>query len=189
MTPQQIASVDALKIESAEFAVMRQLAMRFRGLLMGSSMEKLDVWLQDARLSGVYGMQRFARAARQDFDAVRNAILEPWSSGQTEGQINRLKILKRAMYERFHGSLEKAAAVVGIEDVKGGAQARDFGLVAKLAGGEAVVGAEPRWRLDAAERRANAGRHLLRGLVRESDGEDPGGRKAIGRNALNDRGR
>jgi len=27
----------------------------------------------------------------QDFDAVRNAILEPWSSGQTEGQINRLK--------------------------------------------------------------------------------------------------
>jgi hypothetical protein len=31
------------------------LAMRFRVLLMGSSMEKLDVWLQDARLSGVYG--------------------------------------------------------------------------------------------------------------------------------------
>ena len=57
-------------------------------------MEKLDVWLQDARLSGVYGIQRFARAAGQDFDAVRNAILEPWSSGQTEGQINRLEILK-----------------------------------------------------------------------------------------------
>jgi transposase len=61
---------------------------------ISSSMEKLDVWLQDARLSGVYGIQRFARAAGQDFDAVRNAILEPWSSGQTEGQINRLEILK-----------------------------------------------------------------------------------------------
>jgi hypothetical protein len=111
MTPQQIASVDALKIESAEFAVMRQLAMRFRGLLMGSSMEKLDVWLQDARLSGVYGMQRFARAARQDFDAVRNAILEPWSSGQTEGQINRLKILKRAMYGRAGVELLRARMI------------------------------------------------------------------------------
>jgi hypothetical protein len=100
MTLQQIASVDTLKIESAEFTIMRQLAMRFRGLLMGSSLEKLDVWLQDAQLSGVYAMQRFARAARQNFDAIRNAVLEPWSSGQTEGQINRLKAIKRAMYGR-----------------------------------------------------------------------------------------
>ena len=43
--------------------------------------------------------------------------------------------------------------------------------------------------LDAAEGRADAGRHLLRGLVGESDGEDPGGRKAIGRDALDNRGR
>ena len=87
MTPQQIASVDALKIESAEFTIMRQLAMRFRGLLMGGSIEKLDAWLHDAQLSGIYAMQRFARVARQDFDAVRNAVLEPWSNGQTEGEI------------------------------------------------------------------------------------------------------
>ena len=32
------------------------------------------------------------------FDAVRNAIMGRWSNGQTEGQINRLKTLKRAMY-------------------------------------------------------------------------------------------
>jgi transposase len=43
-------------------------------------------------------MQRFARTIRQDLDAVRNAVSEPWSNGQTEGQINRLKTLKRAMY-------------------------------------------------------------------------------------------
>jgi transposase len=36
----------------------------------------------------------------RDFDAVRNAIAEPWSSGQAEGQINRLKTLKRAMFGR-----------------------------------------------------------------------------------------
>ncbi|MGO9847305.1 MAG: hypothetical protein ACLPKT_12075, partial [Methylocella sp.] len=73
MTPQQIASVDALKIESAEFTIMRQLATRFCGLLMGSSIEKLDVWLQYAQLSGVYAMQRFARAARQNFTAIRRS--------------------------------------------------------------------------------------------------------------------
>ena len=111
MTPQQIASVDALKSESAEFTIMRQLAMRFRGLLMGGSIEKLDVWLQDAQLSGVYAMQRFARAARQGFDTIGNAVLEPWSSGQTEGQINRLKAIKRAMYGRADIELLRARMI------------------------------------------------------------------------------
>ena len=116
MTPQQIASIDALKIESAEFTTMRQPAMRFRDLLMGSSIEKLDVWLQDAQLSGVYAMQRFARAARQDFDAVRNAVLEPWSNGQTEGQINQLKAIKRAMYGRAGIELLRARMIPLYQD-------------------------------------------------------------------------
>ncbi|MDB5401859.1 MAG: transposase, partial [Rhodopila sp.] len=40
---------------------------------------------------------QFREKLRQDIDVVRNAILEPWSNGQVEGQINRLKTLKRAM--------------------------------------------------------------------------------------------
>jgi transposase len=42
----------------------------------------------------------FARTLMVDIQAVRNAVNEPWSNGQTEGQINRLKALKRAMYGR-----------------------------------------------------------------------------------------
>jgi transposase len=41
-----------------------------------------------------------AKALKQDRDAIRNAIVEPWSSGQVEGQINRLKTIKRSMYVR-----------------------------------------------------------------------------------------
>jgi len=108
MTARQIVNVDALKVASAEFTAMRRLAMRFRGLLRGGNVEKLDVWLKDARGSGVYGMQRFARALRHDIEAVRNAVLEPWSNGQTEGQINRLKTLKRAMYGRAGINLLRA---------------------------------------------------------------------------------
>jgi transposase len=100
LTTRQIVNVDALKAASAEFTTMRRLAMRFRGLLLGGLVEKLDVWLRDARQSGIYGMQRFARALRHDIEAVRNAMLEPWRDGQTEGQINRLKTLKRSMYDR-----------------------------------------------------------------------------------------
>jgi transposase len=45
-------------------------------------------------------MEPFARALRRDIDAVKNAMAEEWSNGQAEEQINRLKVLKRAMYGR-----------------------------------------------------------------------------------------
>jgi len=45
---------------------------------------------------------------RQDLAAVQNVITEPWSNGQTEGQINRLKTLKRAMYGRAGVELLRA---------------------------------------------------------------------------------
>jgi transposase len=97
MTARQASSVDALKAGSAEFTTMRRLAMQFRGLLRSGTAERLDAWLTDARASGIYAMQRFAKTIRQDLEAVRNAVSEPWSNGQTEGQINKLKTLKRAM--------------------------------------------------------------------------------------------
>jgi transposase len=108
MTTRQTVNVDALKAASADFATMRHLAMRFRGLLRGGTVEKLKAWLSDARRSGIYGMQRFSRALRNDIEAVRNAVLEPWSKGQTEGQINRLKTLKRTMYGRAGVDLLRA---------------------------------------------------------------------------------
>jgi hypothetical protein len=108
MTARQVANVDALKAASAEFTAMRRLAMRFRGLLRGGTVEGLDAWLIDARASGIYAMQRFAKTIRQDLEAVRNAMSEPWSNGQTEGQINRLKTLKRAMDGRAGVELLRA---------------------------------------------------------------------------------
>jgi hypothetical protein len=49
MTARQVANVDALKAASADFTAMRRLAMRFRGLLRGGTVEGLDAWLIDAR--------------------------------------------------------------------------------------------------------------------------------------------
>src|ERR1700733_12456396 len=67
-----------------------------------------DIWLRDAQHCGLHAMRSFVRKLRQDIDAVRNAILEPWSNGQVEGQINRLKMLKRAMYGRASVELLRA---------------------------------------------------------------------------------
>jgi transposase len=108
MTARQAANVDALKAGSAEFTTMRRLAMQFRGLLRSGAAESLDAWLTDARASGIYAMQRFAKTIRQDLEAIRNAVSEPWSNGQTEGQINKLKTLKRAMYGRAGVDLIRA---------------------------------------------------------------------------------
>ena len=72
MTARQAANVDALKAASAEFTTMRRLAMQFRGLLRGGTTERLDAWLTDARASGIYAMQRFAKTIRQDLAAARN---------------------------------------------------------------------------------------------------------------------
>jgi transposase len=104
----QAIKVDMLKATSSELATMRQLAMRFRGILRGSDTGPLDGWLSDAARSGIHCMRQFASTLRQDLVAVQNAIREPWSNGQTEGQINGLKTLKRAMYGRAGVDLLRA---------------------------------------------------------------------------------
>jgi transposase len=108
MTERQLASVDVLKAASTDFCTMRHLAMRLRGLLRGGTVEALNIWLTDARSSNIHGIRRFSRTVRQDMAAVTNAVLEPWSNGQVEGQINRLKMLKRAMYGRAGVDLLRA---------------------------------------------------------------------------------
>jgi transposase len=62
--------------------------------------EDLDGWLAACTQSGIGTLVSFAKGLRQDYAAVRAALEEPWSSGQAEGQINRLKMLKRQMYGR-----------------------------------------------------------------------------------------
>ena len=108
LTPDQAVKIEALKLASPDFAAMRRLAMRFRGIFRSKDIEKFDVWLNDTQQSGIYAMHRFARTIRRDIDAVRNALIEGWSNGQTEGQINRLKTLKRAMYGRAGTELLRA---------------------------------------------------------------------------------
>lgn len=61
---------------------------------------RYDRWLDDALTCGVRAVETFARGLVQDGAAVRAAFTSPWSNGQTEGQITKLKLLKRQMYGR-----------------------------------------------------------------------------------------
>jgi Transposase len=108
LTDRQAKRVDALKRGSDAFAEMRRLAMRFNGILRSKKSKELDAWIDDAIDSELIPIMRFARVLRRDIDAVNNAIELPWSNGQAEGQINRLKTLKRAMYGRAGPELLRA---------------------------------------------------------------------------------
>ena len=61
---------------------------------------ELDAWMAEARACGVAAIETFAAGLEQDGAAVRAALTESWSSGQAEGQVNRLKLLKRQSYGR-----------------------------------------------------------------------------------------
>ena len=61
---------------------------------------RLPAWLKRAETSRVGDLARFARKLREDHDAVRAGLTLRWSNGQTEGQITRLKLLKRQAYGR-----------------------------------------------------------------------------------------
>ena len=69
-------------------------------MLRFGHLHHLKQWIAAAANSEVYALQRFAKALKHDGEAIRNTIVGPWSSGQVEGQINRLKMIKRSMYGR-----------------------------------------------------------------------------------------
>jgi transposase len=69
-------------------------------LLHNCQGDRLDAWLERADTSGVRELAAFAEGLRRDYQAIRAACALPWSQGQTEGQVHRLKLLKRQMYGR-----------------------------------------------------------------------------------------
>jgi transposase len=76
--------------------------------LFGADPARLDAWLTKVTASGPHHIRSFARWLMRDLQVVRNAITEPWSNGQAEGQVNKLKTLKRSMYGRAGPELLRA---------------------------------------------------------------------------------
>lgn len=93
---------------SDEIQTAKDLTDRFYRLLKSSQCESLKEWLSQARKSGIAEFVSFAKGLKQDLAAVESAIETSWSNGQVEGQVNRLKTIKRAMYGRAKFDLLRA---------------------------------------------------------------------------------
>jgi hypothetical protein len=86
----------------------RDLVDRFHAMIRNRKPEELDPWIVAAKESG---LASFATGIASDRDAVRAALVQPWSNGQTEGQITKLKLVKRQMYGRAKLDLLEARLI------------------------------------------------------------------------------
>jgi transposase len=95
----------ALCQRSALIAMAQVLVADFGRIVRARAHTELDAWLAAAARSQIAELVSFARGIHRDYDAVAAALRSPYSQGQTEGQVNRLKMLKRQTYGRANFDL------------------------------------------------------------------------------------
>jgi transposase len=86
-------------------ALAYELAQEFADMARKRMGQGFEAWLARATTSDIPELDRFARGLTDDRPAIEAALSLEWSNGQTEGQVNKLKLLKRSMYGRANFDL------------------------------------------------------------------------------------
>jgi transposase len=108
-----LSKVESVMIAAIEGGVpsvveAREIIADFHAMVRKKAIIDLPSWLDRACQSLVAS---FGNGVRKDEAAVRAAIVSPWSNGQTEGQITKLKLVKRQMYGRAKLDLLQARLI------------------------------------------------------------------------------
>jgi transposase len=100
------AFVEALFERCPELAIAADVGRQFVTMVRQRRADQLDDWLERAGQKDVPRQLRgLATSLKSDYQAVHQALTQTWSNGQVEGQINRLKLIKRQMYGRANHDL------------------------------------------------------------------------------------
>jgi transposase len=83
-----------------EIPILYDLTQGFAAVFREKQSDILQTWLDQARETGLPEIKSFCDGLLRDAKAVNAAVALPWSNGQVEGQIHRLKLVKRQMYGR-----------------------------------------------------------------------------------------
>lgn len=97
LTTAQTMTVAAIEERLPDLVEARDVVDSFHKMLRSKSKDDLEAWIDRAARSL---FASFANGVIRDWAAVENAITSMWSNGQTEGQITKLKFIKRQMYGR-----------------------------------------------------------------------------------------
>ncbi len=108
LTKAETITVAAIESGVALLAEARDLIAGFQDMIRRKATIELDAWLDRAK-GGL--VAAFANGLTKDKAAIAAAIASPWSNGQTEGQICKLKLVKRQMYGRGKIDLLQARVI------------------------------------------------------------------------------
>lgn len=100
LTAEQQRQLDQICQANEDLSTAYRLSQDFLGMLKDRRAHELKEWISAAKSSHVTELKSFARSVPPDYAAISAACSLIWSQGQVEGQINRLKCLKRQMYGR-----------------------------------------------------------------------------------------
>ena len=100
--------IDHLCRLSPEVKAAQELALSFIEMIRDRRAERFPGWISQVMESRIPELKSFADSLKQDQLAVVAALTHEWSNGRVEGQVNRLKLVKRAMYGRAKPDLLKA---------------------------------------------------------------------------------
>lgn len=125
-------SLDQLCEKDPHIAQTYELMQAFTTMLREREGERFDQWLDQVEKEGVPELQSFAQGLQKDYDAVKAGLTLTWSNGQTEGQVNRLKLLKRQMYGRGSFQLLRKRVLHRTPDQKASAPCIESSLSYKV---------------------------------------------------------
>jgi transposase len=108
---EELKIIQHLRRSSNQINNAYELAQGFQKMVRERIADGFEDWLLRAEKSIVPGMKNFAIGLRKDYDAVKMALSQPWSNGQVEGQVNRLKLIKRQMQGRAKLDLLKQRVI------------------------------------------------------------------------------
>jgi transposase len=83
-----------------EVELVYQLSQGFVEMVRERQAGKLENWLIQIEQSGIDELKTLGKGIKQDKAAVLAGLSLEWSQGQTEGQVNRIKMIKRTMFGR-----------------------------------------------------------------------------------------
>jgi transposase len=112
--PDEDVCVSALYEQGSHFKQAATLCQDFFQMVRDRRADLLDRWMARVAEPGIaVELQRFVNGLRSDLSGVRAAFSLPWSNGQTEGQVNRLKLIKRQMFGRAKFDLLRQRVLYG----------------------------------------------------------------------------
>ena len=100
LTAEQCQQIESMNQSSPDLALAYDLSQDFLRILRERKAGELPDWFRRAEESQLTELRSLAKGMQQDSAAIATACTLPWNQGQVEGQINRLKWLKRQMYGR-----------------------------------------------------------------------------------------